>query len=123
MTNEHQPNAAFAAWLSEEMHKRGWSARELAARAGVAHSSIGRALDPDPERAVGVQVATAIAKALGLPQEVVLRRAKILERRPEMTYETQFLVNVYERLAAVGRQDELMNYAEYLLRQLQPEDN
>lgn len=112
-------NAAFAAWLAEQMDKRGLTVRGLAAKAGVAHSSVSRALDPEPIKPIGVHVATKIGRALGVPQETMLRRARILERRPQMTYDSQFLVNVYEKLEAAGRADELINFAEYLLLQLE----
>lgn len=112
-------NAAFASWLAEQMEKRGLTIRGLASKADVAHSSISRALDPAPQRPIGVHVASRIARALGIPQETVLRRAKILDRRPEMTYDTQFLLNVYEKLAGAGRAEELITYAEYLLLQVE----
>ncbi|MFW5942894.1 MAG: hypothetical protein ACOCXI_13925 [Chloroflexota bacterium] len=119
MTGNANSNEPFATWLAQEMEKRGLTVRGLASKAGVAHSSVSRALDHHPERPIGVQVATKIGRALGIPQETILRRARILERRPEMTYDTQFLVNVYERLAAAGREEELIKYAEFLLVDLE----
>lgn len=109
-------NAAFANWLEDRLRERDWSGRDLARRAGIAHSSVNRALHPNPDRRLGLKVVRAIAVTLGVPEDEAVRRAGLLPRLPGSSYDEQFLVFAHRQLSAAGRGDELVRFARFLLR-------
>lgn len=116
-------NEELAEWLEAEMKKRGWKNRELARKAGIAHSSVGRALNPYPDSLPGKKVLAAIARALRVPDEMVFRKAGVLSREPEHLTDHEMLIHVYEQLRRAGREGELMTYADYLLSTLRIVDD
>ena len=65
----------FNQWLKKELSRRGWSEFRLAKEAGLSHGSvyrIGKGARP------GWKAAGAIAAALGMPEELVFRKAGLL---------------------------------------------
>jgi transcriptional regulator with XRE-family HTH domain len=75
MYNIRQMNE-FGDWLSTEAHKRGWSQNELARRAGKGSSTM--SMIASGQNKPGYNFCIAVARALSLPGEEVLRRAGLL---------------------------------------------
>ena len=68
----------LAEWLAHEMSARNLGQRELAERAGLVHSSVGRALDPQGQ--VSFTVCSKLAYALGVNPATILEMAGLLPR-------------------------------------------
>lgn len=77
----------LSAWLANELENRGWSARELARRAGVSHTPIAKALTG--ETRPSSDVCLGIARALGKQPEYVLRLAGHLPPLPPEVVEAR----------------------------------
>jgi transcriptional regulator with XRE-family HTH domain len=71
----------FTDWLSEEMHKRGWSQAELAREAEITKGALSHIFSGT--RQPGVVMLKSIARAFHLPAEHVFRVAGILETETE----------------------------------------
>lgn len=107
---------AFVPWLVAELEDRGWSQRQLAKRASMSATSVSQVIteqrDPSPDFCI------AIAHALRLPPEDVLRRAGHLPPKP-----TAFLASIprlhtfLDKLARLDRetQNRIMDTALMLL--------
>jgi transcriptional regulator with XRE-family HTH domain len=67
----------FTDWLSDEMHKRGWSQAELAREAEITKGALSHIFSGT--RKPGVLMLKSIARAFNLPEEHVFRVAGILE--------------------------------------------
>lgn len=63
-------DSPFQDWLAEELEKRGWTMAELARHAGVHQSAIGQVVRKS--KALGIKLAQDIAKALDIPEDIVL---------------------------------------------------
>jgi len=98
-------------WVEEMQTANRLTMRELADRANLPHSSIARALNPN-ER-VGVKVATALARAFGVPLENVLEMAELIPIKPESTNDSRLLLYIYERLDPDNRHA-LIEFAKHL---------
>jgi transcriptional regulator with XRE-family HTH domain len=69
----------FIQWLNDELSWRGWSDNQLARQAGISHSVISRARGGSLPK---WEACEALAAALGLPPEVVFRKAGLLPIEP-----------------------------------------
>lgn len=84
----------FASWLKAQMALRGWSCRELARRAGFSHSALNRVANG--QIPPSSQLCLALAPALDLPPETVLRQAGYL---PAASAENEaLLVELFRQL-------------------------
>jgi len=97
----------FAAWLEEEMQRRGWSQSELAKRAflnrAVINKILSRMTKPTPE------TLQAIARALGYPQELVFRKAGLLTDPPPPNHDPdiQLALHLLSNLPPDARREAL----------------
>ena len=66
----------FTTWLEEEIKERYWTYNELGRQAGLSSATI--SLVMTGRRNPGPDFCTGVAKALGLPPELVFRKAGIL---------------------------------------------
>ena len=71
----------LGAWLTEELNRRGWSYRELGRRSGLSHVTISNVISGS--QSAGVEFCKGVARAFGVPDVVVLRKAGIIEKPPE----------------------------------------
>jgi transcriptional regulator with XRE-family HTH domain len=106
------PADDFIAWLDAELAQRRWNYGQLARRAGLAHSVFSRAR---AGVAPGWRSCCAIAEALGLPPEPVLRRAGLLPPLPADQAEFEQFRHLLAQLSPAERQ-ELMEIARIKLR-------
>jgi transcriptional regulator with XRE-family HTH domain len=75
-------------WLEEELESRGWSQRELARRAGIAHTTVSYVLAG--RQAPSWDFCAAIAEALGLaPTEVFVLAGLLPPPLPAVAEETE----------------------------------
>lgn len=63
----------FADWLEAELTERGWAQTFLAERARISDTQLSRLMRR--ERQPGIDAITGIAKAFGMPIDVVMRKA------------------------------------------------
>ena len=96
MENNGQP--ILAEWLAEEMKRRGLGQRELAEKAGLVHSSVGRALDPHSN--VSFIVCSKLAYALGASPVTLFEMAGLVPRSHPATVQERDLLFVYRKLSA-----------------------
>lgn len=89
-------NEDFVTWLSQEIDSRGWSYSETARRAGVSQSMVSKVLSY--ANAPGLDFCNGIAKTFNVPAETVLRRAGLLQARPDATPGLRELNFLYEQL-------------------------
>ncbi len=86
----------LSSWLARQIEERSWSARELARRADVSHTPVVRAVSgqsvPSPE------ICIAVARALEVPPEVVLRMAGHLPAVPAEVEDEREVIGLYRRL-------------------------
>ncbi len=61
----------FGSWLQSALDKRGWNQSELSRRSGISTGQISRLINGS--RQPGLDNLTAIAEALGIPPENILR--------------------------------------------------
>jgi|APSaa5957512622_1039677.scaffolds.fasta_scaffold64534_3 transcriptional regulator with XRE-family HTH domain len=73
----------FSNWLNDEIHKRGWSQNQLAKKAGLSSGTISNITSGN--RGIGAETCIAIAKALKLPEKIVLQKAGIIRPDPDTT--------------------------------------
>jgi len=99
----------FAAWLTSEMDRRGWTNSELARQAGIAQSNISMVISG--QKNPGLSFCVNVAQAFGYPPERVLREAGLLPPAPsEDEPEYRELVEVAKNLSS----EEIRNALEYL---------
>ena len=80
-------NDNLSSWLANELIIRGWSQSKLAKLAGVSKTAISDAISgKNPPK---FDVCVAIAKALRLPPEEVLRKAGLLPKQSSNVTEDQ----------------------------------
>lgn len=77
IVNKMENNVTFADWLKEQLELRGWTQTQLAAKSGLTRAAISNYINQirQPEAASLI----AIADALDLPREHVLKVAGILQ--------------------------------------------
>ncbi len=102
----------FASWLEKEIEARGWTIRELARRAGLAHVTISNILNGT--RNPGVEFCLGVAKALREPPELVFRRAGLLPKREGIEDELYDRFRAYIEALSPERREELFRYVMFL---------
>lgn len=106
----------FRAWLEGELKNRGWSQRELARQSGVKQSRLSDVIRG--VRNPGPKFCGDIARAFGIPVEVVMRAAAILPPSAELeglSEEAQAAAFLVEQLPE-GKRAEALRYLRFLLR-------
>jgi len=88
----------FAAWLTDEMNKRGWRNADLVERSGMSRAMVSQV--PSQQRQAGLEFCVGVAKAFGIPPEDVLSRAGLIPPRPNVDriYRIQELAERVSRL-------------------------
>lgn len=71
----------FISWLDSQLKSKGWSDYQLTKRAGLAHSVMSKARSG--VRPISWDACVALATALELPPETVLRKAGLLPAKAE----------------------------------------
>lgn len=106
----------LADWLASEMKRRNLGQRDLGKVAGVAHSSVGRALDPLDT--VSFQVCVKLAYALNTNPVTVLEMAGLLPRTHPNQAAERDLVFMFQQLNAEHK-DQVLTYVKFLLDEKQ----
>jgi len=70
----------FSHWLESELDARSWRPADLARAAGLPQATVGNILNGNRE--LGLKTAVALALALDVPADMVLRRAGLLPPQP-----------------------------------------
>lgn len=98
-------------WAAKQKERYGWSYREMAAKSGLAHSTVSLFFQPDSH--VSFEACQRMAAIFGTPMLTVFELAELIPKSPPDTQATRLLTEIYYKL---GEQDrgELVNYAEYL---------
>lgn len=97
--------------MRAEMKRRGWSTRMAAQRAGLAHTTVAKALRPD--ETVSVETCVALARTLGQPIINVLEMAEYVPPSPRETKERRLLMHIFDALDE-DKRGELLRYAAFL---------
>lgn len=92
---------SFGEWVQAELNSRGWDQAELARRSHISDAHISRLVSGG--RRPGQESAKAIARALRLPPEDVMRQAGILPpKNANLTPgDRRFLVETMDKFAAL----------------------
>ncbi|GAP14902.1 hypothetical protein LARV_02681 [Longilinea arvoryzae] len=102
----------FNRWLSEELAMRGWSDFELSRRAKITHAVLSHArMGTLPKW----EACVAIAAALGMPAEVVFRKAGLLPSDPREDLVKAEMDALYGEASKETRL-EILRYVRYLVR-------
>lgn len=115
LTKSGQP--ALAEWLRKEMERKNLNHRELGRQAGIYHSSVGRALDPQGR--VSFEVCIKLAYALKANPVSVLELAGLLPRTHPNQAAERDLVFLFQQLNA-EQKDQVLTYARFLLDAKRP---
>lgn len=86
----------FSKWILDELNRRGWPPAELARKARIDTGNLSRILSGT--RKVGPDVCNSIAEALGLPPELVFRKAGLLPEFPNERRDTGLMLEMFNRL-------------------------
>lgn len=105
----------FSEWLEQQLSLRNWRPADLARAAGLSNATITRILNGD--RRAGPDMANAIALGLGLPPDLVFRRAGLLPPQPgpERDPTLQELLEIMRNLSPDERR-EVVDYALFRYR-------
>ena len=96
------PHNAFIAWLDAELAQRRWSYHQLARRSGLSHSMLSRVRRGG---APGWSLCRAVAAALDLPPEQVLRQAGLLPPVSPEQAEYEAFRHLLAQLSGEDRQE------------------
>jgi transcriptional regulator with XRE-family HTH domain len=102
----------FVNYLDEELARRNWRPADLARAAGISTGSLSQiysgARNPGPD------IASAIAKAFGIPPDVVFRKAGLLPAQPGPERDPSFqeIVDIMRNMTADERA-EIVAYAQW----------
>jgi transcriptional regulator with XRE-family HTH domain len=109
----------FAEWLKEQLQAKGWKRAELARRSGLKEATFTYIFKGRKPRA---DTCSAIARALGIEEEEVFRRAGLLPEKPED--DDKFAEETIERFKrlTVEQRRAVLEYVIFQLRQQQRED-
>ncbi len=88
----------FRDWLNAQLARKGWIQADLARASGITTAQISRIMSG--RRGIGRESCNAIAKALGVPPETVLRAAGLLPDEPEENELTEELIYIFNQLTA-----------------------
>jgi transcriptional regulator with XRE-family HTH domain len=92
----------FPQWLQDEMDKRGWTQADLHRASGLRRGTISGVLNE--LRNPGFEFCEAIARALGLPADVVFRQAGLLPPAPKADPVTELGIHLLQQLPAEDRE-------------------
>lgn len=108
----------FIEWLEAELRERDWTAAQLSRQAGLYPATVSRVLNG--ERSPGTEFCKAVALALNVPDEVVFRRAGLLDPLPASKDDPMLadLVELAKQLTTEERR-RLTRVAELYLREQQ----
>jgi transcriptional regulator with XRE-family HTH domain len=98
---------AFSAWLVKELKTRNWTQKELADHSGVSKTAISDAISG--KHTPGFEVYIAIAKALRLPPDMVMRVANLLPPLAERTNKQSTLIHLFNLLPG-DMQDQVIRH-------------
>ncbi len=87
---------SFAKWVEDELARRGWTHSEAARRGGISSTAVDRVVKG---YSPGLEVCRALARALDLPLETVLRYAGILPMSEDSPPGENELVAYYRALS------------------------
>lgn len=96
----------FVVWLEERMLEKGLSQSQLAQEGGITRSAVSKLLTRQQQKP-GVDMLTAIAKALNLPPELVFRKAGMLPARSIEEIDYEELKVLYSKLNDRDKNDVL----------------
>jgi transcriptional regulator with XRE-family HTH domain len=96
------PKTLFMEWLEEEMSLRGLNDHQLSKRAGISHSVISKARCGSVPK---WEACVAIANGLGLPPELVLRKASLLPPLPDDTVGLEEWFHILAQLPQAEREE------------------
>lgn len=101
----------FVGWLDEELARRNWRPADLARAAGISTGALSQIYTG--HRNPGPDIANAIAKGLGIPADMVFRKAGLLPEIPGPERDPSF-----QEIAEIMRnmtEDERREVVEYAL--------
>lgn len=107
-------NLSFSDWLTTQLQEKGMSQADLARKSGVTRQAINNYVN-GMRQSPDMNSVKKIARALGVPVEEVLRITNILPPTtiPPELERLRFILG----LLPPDRQEDLVNYAEYLYQQ------
>ena len=82
----------FVNWLNKQLSDSGWTMSEMGRRAGLSHATISNVLSGKTNP--GFEFCIGIAKALGMPPEVVMRKAGLMPPRPDDVGAGEFIAEI-----------------------------
>lgn len=91
----------FGEWIQQRLDNRRWNQADFCRAAGIADATLSRIMSGT--RAVGPDVTTAIARALGEPPDRVFRAAGLLPPVPPPVSEEQEALHILRQLPGVAR--------------------
>jgi len=100
-------NTEFNGWLLKELEKRDWTQSDLARASGLSRGFISNLLND--MRQPGADACVAIAAALKIPPEVVLRKAGILPEKSENSPRADEALHLFNQLNE-NDQDEVIEF-------------
>ena len=86
----------FEEWLTVEMEKRVWSQSDLARHSGLSQAQVSRVANG--LRPPGNDFCKAVAKAFKLPEEIVMRKAGILDPETDLKEKEEELLYLFRKL-------------------------
>jgi len=102
VTSSSDPENGFVQWLQEQLDARGWTAQEMAQRAGLAQATVSNVLNR--KRSAGVEFVRAIADVLDVSQIDVFRIAGLIDE--ELLDDAKAAQEYLRLLAAIKDDDE-----------------
>jgi len=91
----------FVAWIRQELDRRGWTQSELCRRSGLSSATVSTVLSQRSKP--GNDFCKGVARAFGIRDEEVFRRAGILDPLPPEVEEERELVLLIRRLPPDAR--------------------
>lgn len=110
-SNRFEENT-FSNWILQELDKRGWSQSDLARASGLTRGGVSNIVNE--KSSIGIDSATGIAKAFGVPVTEVLSAAGVIPKVPEATAEEEQLLYLFRQMTEDQRRD-LLLYADFKL--------
>lgn len=102
---------AVKMWAAKQKERFGWSYRDMAAKSGLAHSTVAMFFKPDSH--VGFDACQRMAAIFGTPILTVFELAELIPKSSPETQATRLLTEIYSKLDEQERV-EMVNFAEYL---------
>ncbi len=119
-------NTDFSGWLEERLTRRNMTQADLARESGLTTAGISRIISGS--RGPGPDACRAIAKALGLSEELVFRRAGLLSPKEEESEEPEDPPSFWEWVmfylrASKEERDQMLEMAEELAKENENEES